>query len=61
MKPEDLICPYINKRKAELWDTKYFCDFDGMEFDSMRAHCAHCEMYENLIRTAIAKCVSLRK
>lgn len=47
---KDLVCPYINKEKAKLFDTLYFCDFDGMEFDSMKAHCSHCEMYENMIK-----------
>lgn len=50
--PNALVCPYINKLKAEFYGTLYYCDFDGMEFDSMTAHCKHCEMYENLMKKA---------
>ena len=53
MKEFDLLkCPYINKEKAEKVGTQYYCDFDGMEFESMAAHCENCEMYRNLLRRA---------
>jgi hypothetical protein len=48
----ELTCPYINKIKAAFCNTLYYCDFDNMEFDSMKAHCKHCEMYENLMKKA---------
>ena len=50
--PNDLLCPYINKMKAEVCGTLYYCDFDHMEFDSMQAHCKYCEMYMNLEKKA---------
>ena len=58
---ESLECPYINKEKAKLFGTKYYCDFDNMEFESMTAHCVCCEMYENLIRKAMQNIASLRR
>ena len=45
----EYMCPYINKEKAEIFGTEYYCDFDGMEFDSMLAHCKHCELYTMLL------------
>lgn len=50
------MCPYIDKEKATLFETEYFCNFDGMEFDSMTVHCQFCEVYKallNRIRVAI--------
>lgn len=52
---QDLTCPYINKEKAAIFETQYYCDFDHMEFDSMRAHCIGCDMYRNMIKRAGAK------
>lgn len=49
---KDLECPYINKKKAALHGTNYYCEFDGMEFDSMQSHCWTCEMYECLMKRA---------
>lgn len=49
---EALTCPYIDKEKAALYGTVYFCDFDNMEFDSMPSHCKNCEMYANLLKRA---------
>lgn len=49
---EELTCPYIDKQKAALYGTNYYCDFDNMEFDSMVAHCEQCEMYEYLMKRA---------
>ena len=51
---EALTCPYINKEKAALFGTAYFCDFDNMEFESMPAHCGQCEMYWNIMKKAEA-------
>lgn len=52
LKADELVCPCINKLKAEFYGTLYYCEFDGMEFDSMNTHCKHCEMYENLMKKA---------
>lgn len=48
----ELTCPYINKIKAAVLNTNYYCDFDHMEFEEMSSHCKHCEMYENLMKKA---------
>jgi hypothetical protein len=45
-------CPYMNREKAVMAGTMYYCDFDNMEFEEMTAHCSHCEMYEYLLRKA---------
>ena len=58
---ETLECPYINKEKAKLLGTNYYCDFDSMEFDSTAAHCAFCEMYENMIRKAMREVANSRR
>jgi len=49
---KELECPYNNKVKAAYCGTPYYCDFDGMEFESMIAHCSNCEMFENLLKKA---------
>ena len=43
-------CPYINRKKAEIAGTMYYCDFDNMEFEEITAHCFNCEMYEYLLK-----------
>lgn len=50
---DELKCPYINHEKAEFFGTHYFCDYDNMEFESMTAHCQHCEMYKQLYKMAM--------
>ena len=49
---KELECVYINKVKAAFCGTPYYCDFDGMEFESMPAHCSGCEMYAYLMKKA---------
>ena len=53
----ELKCPYINKEKARTHGTMYYCDYEDMEFESMSAHCAGCEMYQNIIKLAMRKII----
>lgn len=48
-------CPYISKTKASITGTDYFCEYDGMGFDSMLAHCRHCEMFNNMLKNGITE------
>ncbi len=48
----DLICPHIDKKKAKSMDALYYCDYDEMPFDSMRAHCRYCPEYANIYAKA---------
>jgi hypothetical protein len=48
----DLICPHIDKKKAKSMSALYYFDYDGMPFDSMRAHCRYCPEYDNIYRKA---------
>ena len=48
----DLICPHIDKKMAKKLDALYYCDYDEMPFDSMRAHCRYCPEYANIYAKA---------
>ena len=48
----DLICPHIDKERAEKFAALYYCDYDGMPFDSMRAHCRYCPEYDRIYAKA---------
>lgn len=37
---------------AKELDALYYCDYDGMPFDSMRAHCRYCPEYANIYAKA---------
>ena len=50
-----LTCPYIDKVEAAYHGTMYYCTYDEMEFESMEAHCKHCEMYRQIIKRALGE------
>ena len=44
-----LKCPYAQDEGGST----YFCSYDGMEFESMPAHCGYCEMYEFIMKRGL--------
>ena len=30
----EYMCPYINKEKAKIFGTEYYCEYDKLEFNS---------------------------
>lgn len=48
----DLICPHIDKERAKKFATLYYCEYDKMPFDSMRAHCRYCPEYARIYTKA---------
>lgn len=49
LRKSDLVCPYINKKKAAQCGTPYYCELDGIEFESMLSHCKYCEVWDEII------------
>lgn len=45
---ENLKCKYNNKCLARKAGTNYYCDYDGMAFDLMPAHCKYCDVYAKM-------------
>ena len=45
----EYMCPYINKEKAKIFGTEYYCEYDKLEFNSIIAHCKYCEIYHMLL------------